>query len=151
MTEKVDKLISDTTAFMEDYPSTYNNNTASTNAALQNLVSMSKCWVKLENVEKKVKDLLSEREVMRSCISNVTCLLLDIIKTKDSMITFTVWNHLAEKLHSVFAMLHRLEGVSPQNSDPKQGGERGFGVSRNKLPKALATPLSRNNLRARKN
>lgn len=41
-TEKADKLISDTTAFMEDYQSTYNTNTASANAALQNLGSMFK-------------------------------------------------------------------------------------------------------------
>lgn len=42
MTEKIDKLVSDTTAFMEEYQSTYNNNTVSANATLQNLGSMFK-------------------------------------------------------------------------------------------------------------
>ncbi|CAI9280389.1 unnamed protein product [Lactuca saligna] len=74
---------------------------------------------KLENAEKKVKDLLSERAVIRSCISDVTSLLSDIIKTRALMITITVRKHLAEKLRHVFDMLHRLEGVSPQNSNPK--------------------------------
>ncbi|CAI9276624.1 unnamed protein product [Lactuca saligna] len=68
-------------------------------------------------------------------------LVSDIIDTKDSMITITVRKHLAEKFRPVFVMLHRLEGVSPQNSDLKQGGEGGSGVSRNEPPKDLAKPI----------
>ncbi|CAI9298309.1 unnamed protein product [Lactuca saligna] len=49
-TEKVDKLISETTTFMENYRTTYNNNTASTNEALQNLGAMFKTEKK--NMEK---------------------------------------------------------------------------------------------------
>ncbi|CAI9293817.1 unnamed protein product [Lactuca saligna] len=41
-TKKVDKLISEATAFMETYRTTYNNNTASVNEALQQLGSMFK-------------------------------------------------------------------------------------------------------------
>ncbi|CAI9270859.1 unnamed protein product [Lactuca saligna] len=62
--------------------------------------------IKLENVEKKVKDLLSEK-------------------------------HLSEKLCPVFAMLHRLEGVSPQSCDPKQGGQ---GILK-ESPKAPVNPI----------
>ncbi|CAI9261136.1 unnamed protein product [Lactuca saligna] len=175
-TEKVDKLISGTTTFMENYQTTYNNNTAFVNEALQNLGAMfitkkknlekihtglqqdhasfqtsltlqitmlqddlameSKIMnglarntkkvkvlaFKLQHFEKKVKDLLSERVVVRSCISNVTILLSDIIETRDSMISVIVHKHLAEKLRPIFTMSHHLQGVSPQSSDQKQGG-----------------------------
>ncbi|CAH1417316.1 unnamed protein product [Lactuca virosa] len=51
---------------------------------------------KLEASEKQVNDLLSERAVMRSCITDVTGMLSDIIETRDSMITITMRKHLAE-------------------------------------------------------
>ncbi|CAH1444057.1 unnamed protein product [Lactuca virosa] len=74
---------------------------------------------KLEALEKQVKDLLSERAVMRSCITDVTGLLSNIIETRDSMITITMRKHLQENLKPVFAMLHRLEGVSDQSLNRK--------------------------------
>ncbi|CAH1435663.1 unnamed protein product [Lactuca virosa] len=75
---------------------------------------------KLEASEKQVHDLLSDRAVMRSCITDVTGMLSDIIETRDSMITITMRKHLAEKLRPIFAMLHRLEGVSDQTFNPKR-------------------------------
>nr|KAJ0199186.1 hypothetical protein LSAT_V11C600300210 [Lactuca sativa] len=75
--------------------------------------------VKLEHADKQIIDLLCERVVMKSCVADVNELILDIIETRDSMITITVKKHLSEKLRSVFAMLNRLEGVSESNSIPK--------------------------------
>ncbi|CAH1416310.1 unnamed protein product [Lactuca virosa] len=49
-TKKVDKLISETTTSMENYRTTYNNNTASANEALQNLGVMFK--IEKTNLEK---------------------------------------------------------------------------------------------------
>lgn len=93
--------------------------------------------VKLENAEKQVKDLLTERAIMKSCISDITGLLLDFIETRDSMITISIRNHLNEKLRLVFAMLHRLQGVSDQTIVPKQGGEGGStDMTRKEGPKA---------------
>ena len=83
--------------------------------------------LKLQHSEQQVKGMLFERAVVRSCISNVTSLLSDIIETMDSMISIIVRKHLAEKIISLFAMLHRLHGVSPQSSDQKLGGEGGSG------------------------
>ena len=60
---------------------------------------------------------------MKSYIANVTGRISEIIKTHDSMITITVKKHLAEKLRSVFSMLHRPEGVPESSSILKQGGE----------------------------
>lgn len=97
--------------------------------------------LKPKNAEKQVKDLLFERAVMRSWISDVTGLLSDIIETRDLMITITVWKHLAKKLRPIFAMLHQLKDVLSQNSDTKQGGEGGSGVSRNEPPKAPVNPI----------
>ncbi|CAI9271821.1 unnamed protein product [Lactuca saligna] len=145
-TEKVDKLITKTTTFMESYRTTYNNKTASANEALRNLGAMFKTEkinltekvkvldLELQQSEKQVKDLLSERVVVRSCIMDVTGLLSDIIETMDSMISITVRKDLAKKLSPVFTMLYRLQGVSPQLSDPKQGGEGGSNVEPPKVP-----------------
>nr|KAJ0215962.1 hypothetical protein LSAT_V11C300141010 [Lactuca sativa] len=45
--------------------------------------------VKLQNAEQQVDDLPSERAVVRSCITDITCLLYYIIETRDSMISIT--------------------------------------------------------------
>ncbi|CAI9280548.1 unnamed protein product [Lactuca saligna] len=79
--------------------------------------------VKLKNAEKQVNDLLSEKVTMKTCIAEIIGMLLDIIETRDLMITIMVKKHLAEKLSPVFAMLHRLEGVPESSFILKQAGE----------------------------
>ena len=80
--------------------------------------------VKLENAEKQVSDLLSEKVSMKSCIVDVNGLVSYIIETRDSMITITIKKYIYEKLRLVFAMLHRLEGVPELSSIPKQGKKK---------------------------
>ncbi|CAI9299910.1 unnamed protein product [Lactuca saligna] len=72
---------------------------------------------KLQYAHKRVDDLIAEKAVTRSCIYDVTGLLYDIIETRNLMISITVKKHLADKLRPVFAMLHRLEGVSQPTED----------------------------------
>ncbi|CAI9274486.1 unnamed protein product [Lactuca saligna] len=79
--------------------------------------------VELENVEKQVSDLLSEKAIMKSCIEDVNVLLSDINETRDSVIIITVKKHLLEKLRPVFAMVNRLEGVLESCFIPKTDGE----------------------------
>lgn len=90
--------------------------------------------VKLENVEQKIYELLSEKPVMKSSVEDVNFLLLDIIETHDSMITITVKEHLAEKLRSDIAMLNRLEGVLELSSIPKKGVENVVKPSKKESP-----------------
>ncbi|CAH1453517.1 unnamed protein product [Lactuca virosa] len=97
--------------------------------------------VKLDTSEKHVNDLLSQRAVMRSCITDVIGMLSDITETRDSMITISMCKHVAEKLSPVFAMLHKLEGVSDQSFNQKQGGEGVSGGSRKEEPKAPVKPV----------
>ncbi|CAH1420789.1 unnamed protein product [Lactuca virosa] len=78
---------------------------------------------------------------VRSFITNVTGLLSDIIETRDPVISLNVKKHLSEKLSSVFAMLHRLEGVSKPVSFSKQGGDGGSNAQMNEPPKAPAKPF----------
>ncbi|CAI9303704.1 unnamed protein product [Lactuca saligna] len=94
--------------------------------------------IKLQQSEKQVEDLLSKRVAVRSCITDVTGLLSDIIETGDSMISITICKHLAKKLSVVFAMLHHLKGVCPQSSEHKQGGE---GASKIQPPKVIFKPI----------
>lgn len=79
--------------------------------------------IKLENDEKQVNELLSEKAAMKSYIVNATGMLFDIIETMDSMIIITVRKNLAKKLRPVFTMLHRLEGVSESCKIQKQRGK----------------------------
>lgn len=78
---------------------------------------------KLDTAEKKVDELLFERAVVKSYISDVNSLLLNIVEDRDPLIPITVQKHLANKLLSTFAMLNRFEGVSEFSSLPEQGGE----------------------------
>ncbi|CAI9290321.1 unnamed protein product [Lactuca saligna] len=95
--------------------------------------------VKLENAEKRVNDLLSEKAAMKSCIADVNGLLSDIIKARDSMIIITVKKCLSENLRPVYAIIHRLEGVPESSSIPKQRGE-GVTQSKKEDPKPSAKP-----------
>ncbi|CAI9294289.1 unnamed protein product [Lactuca saligna] len=81
--------------------------------------------IKLENTDKQVNDLLSEKSAMKSYITDVPSMHSDIIETRDS--TVTIRKHLAEKLRHVFAMLHRLEAklIVKGESEPK-GKEKLF-------------------------
>ncbi|CAI9301844.1 unnamed protein product [Lactuca saligna] len=107
-------------------------------------IKEEKCKVletKLRYTEKHVDDFLSENAVTRSCIFDITGLLFDIIDTCDRMISITIKKHLAKKLCSVFAMLHRLEGVMKPVSILQEGGKGGSKVQLNEPPKALVNPL----------
>ncbi|CAI9281048.1 unnamed protein product [Lactuca saligna] len=54
--------------------------------------------------------------------------LLNLIDTRDSLLTVSVRQHLTDKLKPVFSMLNHIEGVSESSSLPKQGEK-----SRNQL------------------
>ena len=77
--------------------------------------------VKLDNAAKQINELLSEKAIMKSCITDVNALLSDIIETHDLMITITIKRHLSEKIRPVFTMLNRVEGVSESSLILKQG------------------------------
>ncbi|CAI9267848.1 unnamed protein product [Lactuca saligna] len=82
---------------------------------------------------------------MKIYIADVTGMVLDIIETRDSMITITVKKHLAEKLGPIFAMLHRLEGVPKSSSIPNKG-EKVCHNPRRKTPNLQSSTLSKENL-----
>ncbi|CAI9283916.1 unnamed protein product [Lactuca saligna] len=103
-----------------------------------------KCKVlemKLQFANKQVDDFLAEKTVTRSCIFNVTGLLYDIIETRDPMIFIIVKKHLVDKLRSVFAMLHHLEGVSQPLFVPKKGKEGSSQDQMNVPSKVPVIPL----------
>nr|KAJ0212498.1 hypothetical protein LSAT_V11C400221470 [Lactuca sativa] len=141
-------------AFQSDHDAFYSSITAKITKLQEDLATENKimdalalkeekCKVlenKLHYTTKQVDDLLAEKAVTRSCISNMTRLLFDIIETCNPMISIIVKKHSAEKLRPVFAMLHRLEGVSTSMSFLKQGGEGSSKVQTNENPKAPIKP-----------
>ncbi|CAI9285238.1 unnamed protein product [Lactuca saligna] len=123
MNEKVDKIITDAQSFTEKFQSSFESNTVKANEITkhqEDLATESKIMdalalkteklkvltVKLENVEKRVNDLLSEKDVIKSSIIDVNALLSDIIETRDLMIMIIVKKHLSEKLQPGFSMLN---------------------------------------------
>ena len=48
--------------------------------------------------------------------------LLSLIETRNSLLTFSILQHLADKLQPIFSMLDIIQGVL-ESSIPKQGGE----------------------------
>ncbi|CAI9299729.1 unnamed protein product [Lactuca saligna] len=97
--------------------------------------------VNLEHVEKDIQDLIAEKAIMKSCISDVNGFISDIIKTKDPMITITVLKHLAEKLRPMFAMLLHLEGIPEPSVIPKQRGDQPKKPSTTSLKKPPTTSV----------
>ncbi|CAI9278325.1 unnamed protein product [Lactuca saligna] len=97
---------------------------------------------KLQYTHKQVDDLIAEKAVTCSCISDVTELLSDIIETHDLMTSITLKKHLADKLRPMFAMLHHLEGVSqPMFFFSKQGGEGSSKDQTNVPPAPVKLPV----------
>ncbi|CAI9301617.1 unnamed protein product [Lactuca saligna] len=60
---------------------------------------------------------------MKSSVVDVIQHLQTLLETRDSLLTVTFRQHLAEKLKPMFSMLNHLEGVSESGSLLKQGGE----------------------------
>lgn len=79
--------------------------------------------VKLNQENRQIDELKSEKTVMKSCVEYLNSLLSNIIKIHDTLIPLTMKKHLADKLRPAFAMLNRLEGVSESTALSKQGGE----------------------------
>ncbi|CAI9260970.1 unnamed protein product [Lactuca saligna] len=65
----------------------------------------------------------SQKFVMKSCITDVNASLNNLIETRDSLLTVSVRQHLADKLTSMFLMFYMLEGVSESGTLPKQRGD----------------------------
>ncbi|CAI9286962.1 unnamed protein product [Lactuca saligna] len=80
--------------------------------------------VKLNHANKRIKDLLSEKAAMKSCIADLNAYTNNFIETHNSLITISVRKHLIDKIRPVFAMLNRIEGVSESGTLPKLGGYR---------------------------
>ncbi|CAI9288313.1 unnamed protein product [Lactuca saligna] len=143
---------------MENFQSLFESNIAKANEVISSLGStlkMEKAKLKQahsglekDNVElnssisskiMKLQDDLATMTVMKSCISDVNALLLDIIETCDSMIPITLKKHLSEKLRPVFTMLHRPKGVPESGSILKQRG-KGVKQSKKEIPRPSVKP-----------
>ncbi|CAI9284266.1 unnamed protein product [Lactuca saligna] len=77
---------------------------------------------RLFHANKEIEDLKSEKVVIKSWVADVNDHLHNLIKTCDSLLTFSVHQHLAKKLKPIFSILDRIKGVS-ESSIPKQRGE----------------------------
>ncbi|CAI9286077.1 unnamed protein product [Lactuca saligna] len=77
---------------------------------------------------------------MKSCIADVNGLPSDITETSDLMITIMVKRHLSRKIRIVFALIHRLEGISESSFILKQRGE-GVTQSKKEYPKHIVKPI----------
>lgn len=75
--------------------------------------------MKLSHANKQIDDLNSEKAVIESCIADVNLYFKIIVKTRDSLLMFSVRQHLAEKPKPVFLMLSCVEGVSESIALPK--------------------------------
>lgn len=68
-------------------------------------------FLKLNQAIKRIEEIILEKAVMKSCITDVNVLLSDITETRDSLTTITFRKHLAEKHRPIFVILNGLEGV----------------------------------------
>lgn len=77
--------------------------------------------LKLNQANKEIDELKSEKAVMKTCVDDISALLTNLLEPHDSVLTISFRWHLAEKLCPTLEILHRLEGVSEADVPPKQG------------------------------
>ncbi|XP_023756113.1 uncharacterized protein LOC111904595 [Lactuca sativa] len=78
----------------------------------------------MDELDRQINDLKSEREVIQSSTADVHSILLHLTEASDPLITITVRRHLAAKLRPTLDVLSHTEGVSVTGVQPKQGGEK---------------------------
>nr|KAJ0189358.1 hypothetical protein LSAT_V11C800443120 [Lactuca sativa] len=79
--------------------------------------------LKLNQANKELEALRSERSVVKSSVGNVHSILLHLLEAYDSVLTILVRHHLAEKLRPALDILSRIEGVTESVVSPQHGGE----------------------------
>ncbi|KAL7618923.1 hypothetical protein Lser_V15G01055 [Lactuca serriola] len=77
----------------------------------------------LSNSQQQIEALRSEREVIKTCVSDVHSSLSNILEAHDPILNHSVRRTLAEKLAPALDLLSKIEGLPSFVSDPKQGGE----------------------------
>ncbi|KAL7582410.1 hypothetical protein Lser_V15G45692 [Lactuca serriola] len=77
----------------------------------------------LSNSEQQLEALRSEREIIKTCVSDVHAALSNILEAHDPILNHSVRRTLAEKLSPAMALLSKIEGLPSFVSIPKQGGD----------------------------
>ncbi|KAL7594699.1 hypothetical protein Lser_V15G28968 [Lactuca serriola] len=77
----------------------------------------------LSNSQQQIEALRSEREVIKTCVSDVHSALSNILEAHDPILNHSVRRTLAEKLAPALDLLSKIEGLPSFVSTPKQGGE----------------------------
>ncbi|KAL7586307.1 hypothetical protein Lser_V15G38798 [Lactuca serriola] len=80
--------------------------------------------IQLSNSQHEIESIRSEREVIKSCVSDVHSAISNILEAHDPILNYTVRRDLAEKLAPALALLSKIEGLLDFVSIPKQGGEK---------------------------
>ncbi|CAI9266380.1 unnamed protein product [Lactuca saligna] len=62
----------------------------------------------LSHANKEIEDLKSEKAIIKRCVADVNAHMHNLIKTRDSLLTVSVRQHLAQKLKPIFSMLDRI-------------------------------------------
>lgn len=74
---------------------------------------------KLQYMNKHLDGLESEKTVIKSCVSEINHYIWCLVESRDSLLTVSVRQHLADQLKPVFLMLNRIEGVLKRAAIPK--------------------------------
>ncbi|KAL7582299.1 hypothetical protein Lser_V15G44719 [Lactuca serriola] len=77
----------------------------------------------LSNSQQQLDALRSEREVIKTCVSDVHSAISNILEAHDPILNHSVRRTLAEKLAPALDLLSKMEGLPSFVSSPKQGGE----------------------------
>lgn len=73
----------------------------------------------LAQANKEIKDVQSERVVIKSCVGDVHALLSNIIDSHEPILCISIYMHLVDKFRPAIAMLCRIESVSETHVIPK--------------------------------
>lgn len=94
---------------------------------------------------KGIKELKSERVVVKSVVGDVYAFLFNILDAHDPMLSISIRWYLTEKFRPALAMLYQIEGVSESPNLPKKGGnhQKNLNILRRLMGKNRKSPMNR--------
>ncbi|KAI3510617.1 hypothetical protein L1887_17749 [Cichorium endivia] len=78
---------------------------------------------RLQNTNAVLSSSISKSHAVRNCVNKIETFIRRMVEDEDPVLTPYLRGHITNKLHPVFLLLSKIQGVSEDVAVPKQGGE----------------------------
>ncbi|KAI3505843.1 hypothetical protein L1887_28142 [Cichorium endivia] len=78
---------------------------------------------KLQNTTAVLSSAVSQSQAVRNCVTKIDTYIRRMVEDDDPVLTPYLRGHITHKLHPVFLLLSKIQGVSEDVAVPKKGGD----------------------------